>query len=52
MHGVVGTNLGPSAKEQSRAWKKDGALFLLPILFPTGLKLKSMEEKAFSTWNP
>lgn len=38
----------PNAKEQSRAWKKDGTLLSSPFLFPARLKLKSTEEKAFS----
>lgn len=48
MHGAVGTNLGPMQRNSQRPGRRMVA-FSSPFLFPTGLKLKSVEEKSFQS---
>ena len=48
MHGVVGKNLGPMQRSSQGPGRRMVLSFPSPFLFPTGLKLKFVEEKELS----
>ena len=45
MHDVVGTNFGSDQRSSQVPGRRMALVFPFPFFFPTGLQLKSVEEK-------